>query len=87
MLALLLALLDVVSPSGTFTQPVRGAGRGDWNPRSFWHAPWGKSGVHKGIDIFARRGTPVVAAQAGLVLYRGEIARGGKVILAVTPRG
>ena len=54
--------------------PVAGAGPGDWNPTSFWHEPWGRSGVHKGIDIFARKGTPVVAPTYGVVLYGGEIA-------------
>ena len=41
--------------------PVAGATPGDWNRRSFWYGPWGKSGVHKGIDIFAKQGTNVVA--------------------------
>ena len=33
--------------------PVAGASARDWNPRTFWFEPWGRSGVHKGIDIFA----------------------------------
>jgi murein DD-endopeptidase MepM/ murein hydrolase activator NlpD len=65
--------------------PVAGAGPGDWNPTSFWHEPWGRSGVHKGIDIFARKGTPVVAPTYGVVLYAGEIALGGKVLFALGP--
>ncbi len=40
--------------------PVEGASARDWNPRTFWFEPWGRSGVHKGIDIFARSGTPYV---------------------------
>ncbi|AWQ85141.1 hypothetical protein CSC33_4941 [Pseudomonas aeruginosa] len=51
--------------------PVEGASARDWNPRTFWFEPWGRSGVHKGIDIFARSGTPVRSASYGLVLYRG----------------
>lgn len=46
----------------------------------------GRSGVHKGIDIFARSGTPVRSASYGLVLYRGEIALGGKVVLVLAPK-
>jgi len=42
--------------------PVTGATPPDWNPDSFWHEPWGSSGVHKGIDVFSSRGRDVVAA-------------------------
>ncbi|WP_296885627.1 M23 family metallopeptidase [Thiobacillus sp.] len=74
---LLLALIEALAPAGAFVQPVAGAARRDWNPASFWHGNWGASGVHKGIDIFARTGTPVAAAQSGLVLYTGNISLGG----------
>jgi murein DD-endopeptidase MepM/ murein hydrolase activator NlpD len=66
--------------------PVQGASTQDWNRQTFWFEPWGRSGVHKGIDIFARRGTPVVAPTYGLVLFRGEIDMGGKVILMLGPK-
>jgi len=33
---------------------------------------------HEGIDIFAPRGTPVIAAEAGLVTRVGDTPRGGK---------
>ena len=33
---------------------------------------------HEGIDIFAPRGTPVIAAEAGLVSRVGDTPRGGK---------
>ena len=81
------ALAESLSPAAPMEQPVAGANRQDWHPDSFWHGDWGTSGVHKGIDIFARRGTTVMAAQAGLVVYSGTIAQGGKVILVLTPRG
>ena len=61
--------------------PVAGAGPRDWNAHSYWAYPWGNSVVHKGIDIFAPRGTPVLAASGGVVLYQGEIPVGGEVIL------
>lgn len=61
--------------------PVQGATAKDWNPKSFWYYPWGRSGVHKGIDIFAPEGTAVVAATDGLVIYTGTIEMGGNVVL------
>jgi len=63
--------------------PVVGASFTDWNPRSFWHSPWGRSGVHKGIDIFAKEGRPVVAASPGLVVYTGYNDIGGNVVLVL----
>lgn len=84
---LLLTALETLSPPSPFIQPVTGATRRDWNPHTFWYSPWGPSGVHKGIDIFTRRGAPVVAAQSGLVLYSGQLALGGNVVLTLTPRG
>ncbi len=66
--------------------PVDGASTRDWNQNSFWAAPWGESGVHKGIDIFARKGTPVVAPTFGLVVFRGTLPLGGKVVAMIGPR-
>ena len=66
--------------------PVRGASPGDWNPKSYWHRPWGKSGVHRGIDIFAPRGREVVAASAGLVIFAGELRDGGNVVAVLGPK-
>ena len=60
--------------------PVQHATSRDWNANSFWFAPWGKSGVHKGIDIFAKKGTPVIVSASGLVVYTGNIAMGGNVV-------
>ena len=66
--------------------PVAGASAKDWNPKSFWFEPWGSSGVHKGIDIFGKTGTPVLSTTDGVVLFTGEIAKGGKVVLVLGPR-
>lgn len=66
--------------------PVAGASTRDWNARSFWFEPWGTSGVHKGIDIFGKLGTPVLSTTDGIVLFTGEIAKGGKVVLVLGPR-
>lgn len=82
-----LMLMETYLPTQALQQPVRGASAKDWNPDSFWHPHWGKSGVHKGIDIFAKRGTPVMTAQSGLVVYRGNLQQGGKVVVVLSPRG
>jgi murein DD-endopeptidase MepM/ murein hydrolase activator NlpD len=79
---LLLGLLIPVDP----IIPVAGATPADWNPRSFWHSPWGASGVHKGIDIFARAGTPVLTATPGLVLMSGRFGAGGNVVAILGPQ-
>ena len=86
--AIVLAILaEALLPPAPFIQPVSGAGRQDWHPHSFWFSPWGRSGVHKGIDIFAGKGETVMAAQSGRVIWQGEIAQGGRVILILTRRG
>lgn len=60
--------------------PVKNATVRDWNTNSFWYYPWGLSGVHKGIDIFAPHGTPVRATTGGIVLYSGRNGIGGNVV-------
>ncbi len=84
-LCVAITLLELLLPaqglmSAKNTVPVQSATARDWNPHSFWHHPWGKSGVHKGIDIFAPKGTPVLSNGAGLLLFKGEIALGGNVV-------
>jgi murein DD-endopeptidase MepM/ murein hydrolase activator NlpD len=66
--------------------PVTGASKADWNPKSFWFEPWGTSGVHKGIDIFGKHGTPITSTTAGLVVYTGKLPKGGDVILILGPK-
>lgn len=69
-----------------FTNPVEGADSRSYNPKSFWFYPWGKSGTHKGVDIFAKEGTNVNSSTAGLVLFRGEIKMGGNVVFVLGPK-
>ena len=66
--------------------PVEGAGKHSYHPASFWYYPWGKSVTHKGVDLFAQSGTPVVAATNGLVLFSGNIPVGGEVALILGPK-
>ena len=66
--------------------PVQNATEKDWNHETFWYEPWGRSGVHKGIDIFAPIGRPVISATRGIVLYQGKISPGGNVVLILGPK-
>lgn len=66
--------------------PVDGATTADWNANTFWYEPWGASGVHKGIDIFAPSGRPVLAASSGLVVFSGRLGAGGEAIAILGPK-
>lgn len=55
--------------------------------RDTWHASRPPNRRHEGIDIFAERGTPVLAATEGIVLQLDETALGGKVIWVLGPGG
>jgi peptidoglycan LD-endopeptidase LytH len=52
-----------------------------------WHAARPPNRRHEGIDIFAKKGTPVVAATEGLVISRGENRLGGNVVWVLGPAG
>jgi hypothetical protein len=61
------------------TFPV--AGKGNAAIGSFWGMERdGGKRSHEGIDIFAKKGTPVVAATDGFVSYTGDRGLGGKQV-------
>jgi murein DD-endopeptidase MepM/ murein hydrolase activator NlpD len=72
------ALVRYAGAPNELTVPVQGV------KRAALHSSWGdpRSGhrSHQGIDIFARRGTPVVAATAGQVIRIGHDRLGGNVV-------
>ncbi|MES3024936.1 MAG: M23 family metallopeptidase [Pseudomonadota bacterium] len=55
--------------------------------RDTWHAPRAPGRRHEGIDIFAKRGTPVLASTEGIVYSRGENSLGGNVVWVLGPGG
>ena len=63
--------------------PVMGAGRGDYDQNAFGAPRAGHS--HKGVDIFAKKGTPVVSATRGIVVFTGVLSLGGNVVLILSP--
>ncbi len=84
-LLVLIIIAGLLVPQN-FTMPVEGATKADYNPKSFWYYPWGKSGTHKGVDIFAKKGTNVRSATSGIVMYCGQLALGGNVVLILGPK-
>ncbi len=71
-----------VTPSPELTKslvfPVSGKRA---NVGSFWgDVRDGGKRKHRGIDIFARKGTPVVAISDGIIVSMGNGGRGGKTI-------
>jgi peptidoglycan LD-endopeptidase LytH len=83
-LAVVLALGLCIPGRGAI--PVQNATAQDWNTNSFWFAPWGKSGVHKGIGIFAPKGTRIISSTHGLVIFTGNIDMGGNVVAILGPK-
>ena len=67
-----------------YTQPSLGfpvAGKGNADIHSFWGA--GRDGgarKHEGVDIFAGRGTPLLAVSEGTVTRTGDRGLGGKQV-------
>lgn len=52
-----------------------------------WNAARSNNRLHQGIDIFARRGTPVISTTEGIVLRVGTNNLGGKVVWVLGPGG
>lgn len=51
-----------------------------------WGAARSEGRKHQGIDIFAKRGTPVISATQGMVSQVGLDTLGGKVVWVVGPQ-
>jgi len=73
-----MAELQAADPPRSLPVPVEGVTPGDIGDT--WRDPRSGGRVHEGVDIFARRRTPVRSTTPGLVLRRGENALGGRTI-------
>jgi murein DD-endopeptidase MepM/ murein hydrolase activator NlpD len=73
------AMLRYSGSPGQLRVPVQGVARDKLH--SSWGEPRSGHRTHQGIDIFARRGTPVVAAAEGVVVRIGTTDRlGGNTV-------
>lgn len=84
-ISLLILVIGLLLPENG-QMPVKGATTADYHPETFWYYPWGKSGTHKGMDIFAEKGTPIHPTVGGIVIATGEIGMGGKYVLVLGPK-
>ena len=80
----ILFAVDMLLPAD-IQNPVEGCGKESYNPKSFWH-PWGDHN-HRGIDIFAKKGTPIHPAIGGIVVaVVHDHAIGGNFVVIFSSR-
>lgn len=75
------ALLNVPAPSA-LPNPLPGQSLVDT-----WGAARSAGRKHEGIDIFAKRGTPIRATTRGIVLNVGPDTLGGRTVMILGPAG
>ena len=80
-----IVLIGMLIPQNLM-MPVVGADSNDYNHQTFWYEGWGTSIVHKGVDVFAKRGTSVHSATWGVVLATAERGKGGKFVVVLGPK-
>lgn len=72
-------------PPASLPVPVQGIERSQL--ADTWGGARSEGRRHEGIDIFARRGTPVIAATHGLIVRKGLNRLGGRVVGVLGPAG
>ena len=80
-----IVLIGMLIPQN-LKMPVVGASSNDYNHQTFWYEGWGTSIVHKGVDVFAKRGTSIHSATWGVVLATAECGKGGKFVVILGPK-
>jgi murein DD-endopeptidase MepM/ murein hydrolase activator NlpD len=77
------ALLSAPAPAGrSLPNPLPGQALVDT-----WGGARSEGRRHEGVDIFAPRGTPVLATTRGIVLNVGENRLGGRTVMVLGPGG
>lgn len=84
-IVLIIVVIGFLIPQ-SYRMPVKGATIKSYAQNSYWAYPWGKSVTHKGVDIFAKKRTPIYSATYGIVLFKGQIKMGGNVVLVLGPK-
>lgn len=82
---LFVARLLRAEPPSTLLVPVAGVRRKDL--RDSWNAPRSGGRHHQGIDIFARRHTPIHSTTRGVVATVGVNSLGGRIVRVLGPGG
>lgn len=77
-------LLSMPEPTA-IAMPIANLKRGAWIDT--WHAPRAPGRRHEGIDIFAKKGTPIMATTEGIITRRGQNSLGGNVVWLLGPGG
>lgn len=75
----------VADASPLLPVPVQGTKREGL--RDSWDGPRSGGRRHRGIDIFARRGTPIRSTTPGIVATVGENKLGGRIVRIFGPGG
>lgn len=82
----LLFYVNLAKDNSMLQIPVRNAAHSSWDKKSYWFSPWGASGIHKGIDIFAPQKTLVMSPVVGIVISCGNSINGGNYIYILGPK-
>jgi murein DD-endopeptidase MepM/ murein hydrolase activator NlpD len=72
-------------PSAQLPVPVMGVRPRDL--RDTWDGPRSGGRRHRGIDIFAKRGTPIRSATPGIIVTVGTNRLGGRIVRVFGPGG
>ncbi|WP_312518734.1 M23 family metallopeptidase [Massilia sp.] len=83
--AMYTARLTAMPTPDALAMPVEGVLRREL--RDTWHGARSEGRKHEGIDIFARRGTPVKSSTEGIVMRVGTNRLGGLVVWVMGPGG
>ncbi|MFI5450568.1 M23 family metallopeptidase [Pedobacter sp. UC225_61] len=81
-----ISFVNIIRQSKELIIPVLGATINSWDCKSYWHSPWGKSIVHKGIDIFAPHKTEILSPITGFILSAGYSENGGNYLYIFGPK-